>query len=212
MSVGDLHDVERTGDFAVTRLRRRPKMQVAVDPTASVPIAVLTEDAALADAIHDAAAANHPVATASTVDEAIELATHGRCSILITDQISNQQALRLMTQRLREAQPALVVIAIGCASDQQGLISLLSAGVVDRLMLKPVTPVARTDRAQVRSSTAPHVARRRHRRDLVARAAVSAARARSRAGRAATSCRRQRPDRGEARPQPSPPRSSCLRR
>jgi periplasmic protein TonB len=140
MSVGDLHDVGRTGDFAVTRLRRRPKKQVPVDPTASVSIAVLTEDAALADAIHDAAAANNPVATASTVDEAIELATHGRCSILITDQISNQQALQLMTQRLRKAQPALVVIAIGCASDQQGLIKLLSAGLVDRLMLKPVTP------------------------------------------------------------------------
>src|SRR5918995_7256869 len=140
MSVGDLHDVGRTGDFAVTRLRRRPKKQVPVDPTASVSIAVLTEDAALADAIHDAAAANHPVATASTVDEAVELATHGRCSILITDQISNQQALQLMTQRLRQAQPALVVIAIGCASDQQGLISLLSDGLVDRLMLKPVTP------------------------------------------------------------------------
>ena len=65
MSVGDLHDVGRTGDFAVTRLRRRPKKQVPVDPTAKVSIAVLTEDAALADAIHDAAAANHPVATAS---------------------------------------------------------------------------------------------------------------------------------------------------
>jgi periplasmic protein TonB len=140
MSVGDLHDVGRTGDFAVTRLRRRPRKQVPVDPTASVSIAVLTEDAALADAIHDAAAANHPVATASTIDEAVELATHGRCSILITDQISNQQALQLMTQRLRKAQPALVVIAIGCASDQQGLIKLLSAGLVDRLMLKPVTP------------------------------------------------------------------------
>jgi protein TonB len=140
MSVGDLHDVGRTGDFAVTRLRRRPKKQVPVDPTASVSIAVLTEDPALADAIHDAAAANHPVATVSTVDEAIELATHGRCSILITDQISNQQTLQLMTQRLRKAQPALVVIAIGCASDQQGLIKLLSAGLVDRLMLKPVTP------------------------------------------------------------------------
>jgi protein TonB len=140
MSVGDLHDVGRTGDFAVTRLRRRPKKQLPVDPTAKVSIAVLTEDAALADAIHDAAAANHPVATASTLDEAVELATSGRCSILITDQISNHQALRLMTHRLRKSQPALVVIGIGCPSDQQGLISLLSAGVVDRLMLKPVTP------------------------------------------------------------------------
>lgn len=142
MSVGDLHNVGRTGEFAVTRLRRRPKQvkQVTVDPTAAVSIAVLTEDASLADAIHDAAAANYPVATASTLDEAVELASSGRCSILLTDQISNQQSLRLLTHRLRKVQPALVVIGIGCPSDQQGLISLLSAGVVDRLMLKPVTP------------------------------------------------------------------------
>ena len=165
MSVGDLHDVGRTGDFAVTRLRRRPKKQVTVDPTASVSIAVLTEDAALADAIHDAAAANHPVATASTLDEAVELATHGRCSILITDQISNQQALQLMTQRLRKAQPALVVIAIGCASDQHGP----DQPAFRRSRRPPDAQAghagARTDRAQVRRSTAPHVARRRHRRD-----------------------------------------------
>jgi protein TonB len=140
MSVGEPHEVGRTGEFAVTRIRRRPKKQVPVDPTASVAIAVLTEDAALADAIHDAAAATNPVATASTLDEAVELATHGRCSILITDQISNQQALKLATQRLRKVQPALVVIAVGCASDQNGLMSLLSAGLVDRLMLKPVAP------------------------------------------------------------------------
>src|SRR5687767_14506262 len=107
MSVGDLHDVGRTGDFAVTRLRRRPKKHAPVDPTAKVAIAVLTEDAALADAIHDAAAANHPVATASTLDEAVELATGGRCSILVTDQISNHQALRLMTHRLRKSQPEI---------------------------------------------------------------------------------------------------------
>jgi periplasmic protein TonB len=139
MSVGDLYDVERTGEFAVTRVRRRSK-QTSYDPASSVPITVLTEDATLADAIHDAAAANHPVATASSLDEALELAANGRCAVLITDQLSTQSALRQMTQRLREAEPALVVVAVGSAGDQNGLISLLSAGIVDRLMLKPVTP------------------------------------------------------------------------
>ena len=148
MSVGDLYDVERTGEFAVakTRVRRRhvtrqaPVEQPNTGPGDRVPITVLTTDAALADAIHDAAAAAHPVATATTVDEAIELAANGRCGILITDQVSTQPVLRRMTQRLRQAHPALVVIAVGGTGDQNGLISLLSAGVVDRLMLKPVTP------------------------------------------------------------------------
>jgi TonB family protein len=139
MSVGDLYDVERTGEFAVTRVRRRSK-QASYDPASSVPITVLTDDATLADTIHDAAGANHPVATASTLDEAIELAANGRCALLITDQLSTQSALRQMTQRLREVEPALVVVAVGTTGDQTCLISMLSAGIVDRLMLKPVTP------------------------------------------------------------------------
>jgi protein TonB len=139
MSVGDLYNVERTGEFAVTRVRQRSK-QASYDPASSVPITVLTDDATLADVVHDAAAANHPVATASTLDEAIELAANGRCAVLITDQLSTQSALRQMTQRLREVEPALVVVAVGNTGDQSCLISLLSAGIVDRLMLKPVTP------------------------------------------------------------------------
>ena len=140
MSVGDLYDVKRTGEFALTRVRRRSKQAPPRDPAASVPITVLTDDATLADTIHDAAAAAHTVATASTLDEALELAGNGRCAVLITDQLSTQSALRQMTQRLREVEPALVVVAVGSPGDQSGLISLLSAGIVDRLMLKPVTP------------------------------------------------------------------------
>ena len=138
MSVGDLHDLERTGEFAVTlrRPRRRPN-DANVGASGGVAITVLTDDAALADAIHDAAAAAYPVAIASSVEEVIELAANGRCGILITDQVST---LRHMMERLRAAQPALVAIAVGGNNDQAGLISLLSAGVADRLMLKPVTP------------------------------------------------------------------------
>ena len=148
MSVGDLYDVERTGEFAAapTRIRRRHRAlptrvgQPNTSESGGVPITVLTSDAALSDAIHDAAGSAHPVATATTLDEAVELAAHGRCGILITDQVSTQPVLRRMTQRLREAEPALVVIAVGGAGEQSGLISLLSAGVADRLMLKPVAP------------------------------------------------------------------------
>src|SRR5262245_16192790 len=139
MSVGDLYDGERTGEFAVTRVRRRSKQAsidatridpVRTDPDKCVPITVLTEDATLADAIHDAAGAAHPVATASTLDEAVELAAHGRCGILITDQLSTPSALRQMTQRLRMAEPALVVIAVGNTGDPGGLIRLISDGIV----------------------------------------------------------------------------------
>jgi TonB family protein len=141
MSVGDLHDIERTGEFALTVRRpgRRPE-PANVGASGSVPITVLTDDAALADAIHDAVAAAHPVAVASTLEEVTELAAHGRCGILIIDQVATPLTLRRTMQHLRAAHPALVAIAVGCSNDQPGLISLLSAGVVDRLMLKPVTP------------------------------------------------------------------------
>src|SRR6185295_19982011 len=106
--------------------RRTPAEHPHTGEAGGVPITVLTSDAALADAIHDAAGSAHPVATASTLDEALELAAHGRCGILITDQVSTQPVLRRMTQRLRQAHPALVVIAVGGTGDQNGLISLLS--------------------------------------------------------------------------------------
>ena len=85
MSVGDLYDVERTGEFAVTRVRRRskqakldaaPSEATRTDATRRVPITVLTDDATLADSIHDAAAASHPVATTTLREH------HGPCEEL----------------------------------------------------------------------------------------------------------------------------------
>ena len=159
MSVGDL-DVEHTGEFAAVPRRTRRRHTTRYNDTAiatiarveghspaeqsderkrGTTIAVLSTDPALADAIREAAGTDYPVTTAERLDQVVELAADGRCGILITDQVATQPVLRRMTHRLREAEPALVVIAVGVAGDQSGLISLLSAGVVDRLMLKPVT-------------------------------------------------------------------------
>lgn len=60
--------------------------------------------------------------------------------MLITDQLSSQPVLRQTMRRLRALEPALVVIAVGNRGDENALASLLSADIVDRLMLKPVTP------------------------------------------------------------------------
>lgn len=160
-------DAERTGEIAVTpRSMKGPRavQQHAARPIIArvdepappgaenadgraqtsehvdVPITILTIDVALPDAIRAAVVSRHPVSVAACLDEAIELAAAGRCCILITDQVSTQPALRQATRRLREKEPALVVIAVGNSGDQNALIGLLSAGVVDRLMLKPVTP------------------------------------------------------------------------
>ncbi|MGH8188643.1 MAG: TonB family protein [Steroidobacteraceae bacterium] len=112
----------------------------AYDTTTGVPIVVLSTDAELCDAIRGAVQERHPVVIASRLEEAEEHAANGRCGVLITDQLSSQPMLRKTMGRIRARESALVVIAVGNRGDENALASLLSADIVDRLMLKPVTP------------------------------------------------------------------------
>jgi protein TonB len=109
------------------------------DTAAGVPIVILSTDAELCDAIRGAAQDRYPVVVANKLEEAEEHAANGRCGVLITDQLSSQPVLRQTMSRLRGHESALVVIAVGNRGDENALASLLSADVVDRLMLKPVT-------------------------------------------------------------------------
>lgn len=110
------------------------------DTVAGVPIVVLSTDAELCDAIRGAVQERHPVIVASRLEEAEEYAANGRCGVLITDQLSSQPVLRKTMSRIRALESALVVIAVGNRGDENVLASLLSADIVERLMLKPVTP------------------------------------------------------------------------
>jgi hypothetical protein len=89
-----------------------------------------------------------------------------------------------MTHRLRAASPRSSSSLSATAAIKGALISLLSAGIVDRLMLKPLT----TSLAQtvIRSAVQQHrtLARRHHSRD-----ADRATGTGGRAGRSATPCR-----------------------
>jgi TonB family protein len=130
-----------------TKVRPSPARPAAAKPAdrshdtaAGVPIVILSTDAELCDALRGAAQDRYPVVVASKLEEAEEHAANGRCGVLITDQLSTQPVLRKTMSRLREHESALVVIAVGNRGDENALASLLSADVVDRLMLKPVTP------------------------------------------------------------------------
>ncbi|HMN46118.1 MAG TPA: TonB family protein [Povalibacter sp.] len=128
-----------------TRLRRqhppeRPGPRLQAVATAPIAITVLTTDPALCEAIRAAAGTQHPVAIAASLDEATHLAAAGNCGILITDQALTQQALVQIGRQMRTYDPATITIAVGSRGDDNALIGLLSSAVVERFMLKPVTP------------------------------------------------------------------------
>jgi protein TonB len=129
-----------------TRLRHQRRLERPEQPrlqavtTAPIAITVQTTDRALGEAIRAAAGSQHPVSIASSMDEALQLAAEGKCGILITDQALTQNALVQVGKQMRAHDPATITIAVGSRGDDNALIGLLSSAVVERFMLKPVTP------------------------------------------------------------------------
>ncbi|HEY6644315.1 energy transducer TonB [Povalibacter sp.] len=129
-----------------TRLRHQRRSERPAQPQlqAVVPspitITVQSTDQELCEAIRAAAGNQHPVSVASSMDEATQLAADGKCGILITDQALTQQALVQIGKQMRVYDPAAITIAVGSRGDDNALIGLLSSAVVERFMLKPVTP------------------------------------------------------------------------
>ncbi|MFL6547283.1 MAG: TonB family protein [Povalibacter sp.] len=135
---------------------RVPKAAMPAPATRGVPVVVLSTDQALAQAIQTAAGQDHAVMVAATLEEAIALASHGECAILVTDQALSQAALGRLSTQMHVHDPATITIAVGTKGDDHALIGLLSSAVVERFMLKPVTPslarlVLRSAAAEYRS-------------------------------------------------------------
>jgi protein TonB len=107
---------------------------------AEVPITVLTTDAQLFEAISSAVQGRHEAFLATGLEDAAELATSGRCPVLITDQALARPALERITRHLHTYESALVTIAVGTREQGNALMGLLSTGQIHRFLLKPVTP------------------------------------------------------------------------
>lgn len=129
-----------------TRLRHQRRSERPEQPrlqavtTAPIAITVQSTDQELCEAIRAAAGNQHPVSTAASLDEVMQLAAEGKCGILITDQALTQNALVHIGKQVRAHDPATITIAVGSRGDDNALIGLLSSAVVERFMLKPVTP------------------------------------------------------------------------
>lgn len=107
---------------------------------AGMPITVLTTDTQLCGAIRAAVMDEHPLFMTNRLEDAAKSAAAGRCPVLITDQALEPSVLARITARLREHEPALVIVAIGNRDENDALKALVSSRVVDRFMLKPATP------------------------------------------------------------------------
>ena len=124
----------------VRRKAEKPQQRSQPMPTVATPVTILSTDAELCEALRTAAAEIGPVSIGARLEDAEALAAHGRCAILVTDQATNQLAVARMTQRMRVHDPATITIAVGSREDDNALIGMLSSAVVERFMLKPVTP------------------------------------------------------------------------
>jgi protein TonB len=141
-----------------TRVRHQPVVAPArVAPAArSVPVVVLSSDESLAQSIRSAAGDDHAVLVVATLEEATALAASGQCGILVTDQALSRASLGRVSAQLHAHDPATITIAVGTQGDDNALIGLLSSAVVERFMLKPVSPalarlVLRSAAAEYRS-------------------------------------------------------------
>jgi protein TonB len=150
----------------LTRVRHQPAVP-APNPsrrssaTRKVPIVVLSTDEALAHAIRSAAGEDHEVSAVTSLEEATQLAASGQCGILVTDQALSQAALARVSAKLHLHDPAAITIAVGTQGDDNALIGLLSSAVVERFMMKPVSPalarlVLRSAATEYRSHQSRH--------------------------------------------------------
>lgn len=141
---------------------------------ADIGLTVLTEDAALCDAITHAAD-DRAVHNATCGDEAELLAATDRCHVLVADLVSAPSLARLV-RHIRTHQPSAITVAVGTREQEQALLALMANGIADHVMLKPVdVPLARnvltsahreyrTRQASLNAAPRPHAPPRAARR------------------------------------------------
>jgi TonB family protein len=147
-------DAEATGEFGPVE-RDVP----------GATITVLSTDTELYESVRRAVLEQHEISPAADLEQAAELAAAGKCAILITDQAMTAEASAHITERLRKHESALVSIAIGNRGQDSVLLGLMSSAVVDRFMLKPITPALA--RIVIESAAKEHYARKPHRPEQV---------------------------------------------
>lgn len=129
-----MHDARRDPNLA---------LYASIDPPGRVlDVVALTSDENLLTALRDASDGKHAFWRAATAEAAVDLLVGGRCCILIADltALRGGEAAAFF-ERLHAQFPELVLMAAGRREQARGEVgALISAGVVYRLLHKPVSP------------------------------------------------------------------------
>jgi protein TonB len=113
---------------------------VAASPLGLVDMVVLSGDTLLYEAIRHAAGARTAVWRADTAAESVDLLLSGRCGVLLIDMAAMSAEPGSFVRQILAQFPDVVVVAAGRREDEPVLASLISEGLVYRLMHKPISP------------------------------------------------------------------------
>jgi DNA-binding NtrC family response regulator len=115
-----------------------PSMSVDRTVRRPVDVLVLTDDAEMVAALHDALEGRYQMHTARTVDAAVTALENHPVGVLVTDAAANEAAIAGLTTTLKRHVPELVTIVASRRSDAQLLIELINYGQIFRFLLKPL--------------------------------------------------------------------------
>lgn len=117
----------------------------ALQAGASLPghvldVVVLTADGGLLATLRDASSAEQAIWHAPSPDAAVDLLIGGRCAVLIADLGALRGDAAAFFDRLHAQFPELVLLATGRREEEGAVASLISSGLIYRLLHKPVSP------------------------------------------------------------------------
>jgi TonB family protein len=106
----------------------------------AVDVIVISTDEALIATLQQAAAAEHTLWHAPSMDAVVELLIGGHCGILVADMQVLRGEAAASLERLQAQFPELVLLATGRRDEEGGVAGLISKGSVYRFLHKPVSP------------------------------------------------------------------------
>jgi protein TonB len=105
-----------------------------------VDVVVLSDDAALYEAIRHAVGERNPVWRARSAEESVDLLLTGRCGVLLIDMAAVTTRPATLVEQIIDQFPDVVVVVAGRREDESVLAGLVSDGLVYRFMHKPLSP------------------------------------------------------------------------
>lgn len=118
-------------------------------------VLILSRDGELISDVETALEGAHPVQHARRTALAIDMLTERNVGVLVTDAANERAAFQVLARRLERQFPHLVIVGVGDRDEAVSLIELFNDGLVDRILLKPLS--VDQVRQQVQSALRQHL-------------------------------------------------------